>query len=283
VTAARHAQLWVLAGPSGSGRATALAALEGAGVQCTDGLPLGLLRGLAELALSGPVVVTLAIDPGLDGLADAVHDSGAGVVFLDADDRTLVRRLADSTRPHPFASAGPGLAAVSAEREVLGPLRAVADLVVDTTDLSPTELGRRVVAAVRPDGAAAASLTLTVSSFGFKYGPQVEADWIVDVRFLPNPFWVEELRPRTGLDADVAAYVMGTDDGPELVERLRELVTWVASRSEEHGRGRLHIALGCTGGRHRSVAVASALGERLAAQGLSVVVRHRDVERPDPR
>jgi UPF0042 nucleotide-binding protein len=275
--------LWLLAGPSGAGRATALAALERAGVTCTDGLPVALLGGLSRLRRAAPSVVTLAIEPGLDGLAEAVRDSGAGVLYLDADDSTLVRRLADSARPHPCASAGPGIAAVNAERDLLEPLRAVADAVVDTTDLLPDELGRRVLAIVRPATPAATPFAVTVSSFGFKYGPQVEADWVVDVRFLPNPFWVTELRPMTGLDADVSAYVMGTGDGHELVARLTELIGWVAERSEAHGRRRLHLALGCTGGRHRSVAVATALAQRLTASGVAVTVRHRDVDRPDPR
>jgi UPF0042 nucleotide-binding protein len=275
--------LWLLSGPSGAGRATALAALERAGVACTDGLPLALLGDLSRLRRDAPSVVTLAIETGLDGLAAAVRDSGASVLYLDADDRTLVRRLADSTRPHPCASAGPGVAAVNAERELLQPLRAVADTVVDTTDLLPDELGRQVVAIVRPATSAAAPFAVTISSFGFKYGPQVEADWVIDVRFLPNPFWVSELRPKTGLDADVAAYVMGSGDGPELVARLAALFGWVAARSQAHGRRRLHLALGCTGGRHRSVAVAVALAERLRAEAVEVTVRHRDVGRPDPR
>ena len=275
--------LWVLAGPSGSGRTTALAALERAGVSCTVARPVTLLGALGGLPRESACVVTLAVDPGVDGLADAVHDAGADVLYLDADDRTLVRRLAESTRPHPFAPAGPGIAAVNAEREALGPLRAVADTVIDTTDLQPDELGRRVVSVVRPGAAGAERFALTVSSFGFKYGPQVEADWVVDVRFLPNPFWVPELRPLTGLDAAVVDHVMGSGDGPQLVERLDELLAWTCARADEAGRRTLHVAIGCTGGRHRSVAVASALARRLGESGVPVTVRHRDVGRPDPR
>jgi UPF0042 nucleotide-binding protein len=279
----RPPALWVLAGPSGAGRATALAALERAGVACTDGLPVALLGSLASLPREAAAVTTLALGPEVDGLAEAVRTADVSVLYLDADDRTLVRRLADSSRPHPCAAAGPGIAAVSAERTLLGPLRAVADTVIDTTDLLPDELGARVVAVVRPDAPAAAAFAVTISSFGFKYGPQVEADWVVDVRFLPNPFWDAALRPLTGLDPAVVEHVMHSGDGPALVERLAELLGWAAARSAAHGRRTLHVALGCTGGRHRSVAVAAALAQRLAESGLSVALRHRDVDRPDPR
>lgn len=279
---AGHA-LWVLTGPSGSGRATALAALERAGVAVTDGLPVELLGSLAALPRDAVSVVTLALGPDVDGLAPAVRGAGANVLFLDADDPTLVRRLADSTRPHPFAGAGPGIAAVTAEREVLGPLRAVADAVIDTTGLLPDELGERVVAVVRPDADATERLAVTISSFGFKYGAQLEADWVIDVRFLPNPFWVAELRPLTGLDAAVVEHVMGSGEGPELVERLADLLAWVMAKAEDRGRRTLHIALGCTGGRHRSVTVAEALARRLSDDGAEITVRHRDVGRPDPR
>ena len=275
--------LWVLTGPSGSGRATALAALERAGVAVTEGLPVQLLGPLAALPRDEASVVTLALGPDVDGLAPAVQGAGASVLFLDADDRTLVRRLADSTRPHPFAGAGHGIAAVIAEREMLGPLRAAADAVIDTTDLLPDELGKRVIAVVRPDADVTGRLTITISSFGYKYGAQVEADWVVDVRFLPNPFWVAELRPLTGLDAAVVEYVMGSGDGPELVERLADLLGWVTAKAEARGRRTLHMAFGCTGGRHRSVTVAEALARRLADAGAEISVRHRDVGRPDPR
>ncbi|HET9050255.1 MAG TPA: RNase adapter RapZ [Candidatus Dormibacteraeota bacterium] len=271
--------LWLLAGPTGSGRHTALEALRRAGVPCTEELPAALLASLARLERAAPAVVTLAGggDPG------GVRESGVRVLFLDCDDRTLVRRISESTRPHPCADAGSGMAAVLAERERLGWLRAGADAVVDTSELTPADLARRVVSIVAGDGAAPTAFTVTVSSFGFKHGPQIEADWVVDARFLPNPFWVPELRPRTGLDADVAAYVMASTDGPELVARLADLLGWAAERARARGRRHLHLAVGCTGGRHRSVAVAVALGERLRAGGTAVAVAHRDVDRPDPR
>ena len=279
----RRGELWLVVSMSGAGRTTALDALRRAGVSCTDDLPPGLLAALAAQPRSGPEVVTVDARRG-EAVAALAPPAGVHVLFLDADDGTLARRLADSTAPHPCAGSGTGRAAVAAERELLSSLRAEAEVLIDTADLLPADLGRRVVEAVRPGtAAAAAGLSLTVSSFGFKYGPQVEADWVVDVRFLPNPFWEPELRPLTGLDASVAAYVMGTTAGPELVARLSDLVGWVAEQAEAQGRHRLHVAVGCTGGRHRSVAVAAALAERLAEGGRPATVRHRDVERPDPR
>ena len=275
--------LWLLTGPAGAGRHTAIAALRRAGVRCTEELPPALLGPLAGMERAVPAVVTVASGAVPDGVAAAARENGVRVLYLDADDRTLVRRIADSMQPHPCSDAGPGLAAVLAERELLGDLRAGADAVVDTTELRPEDLGRRVVAIVADEAVAPAAFTVTVSSFGFKHGPQIEADWVVDVRFLPNPFWVPELRPRTGLDPEVVAHVMSSGDGPELVERLAGLLGWTAGRSIAHGRRRLHVAVGCTGGRHRSVAVAAALGERLRQEGAAVTVLHRDVARPDPR
>jgi UPF0042 nucleotide-binding protein len=231
----------------------------------------------------GPAVVTVDARRG-DEVADLISPPDAHVLFLDADDGTLVRRLADSTAPHPCGAAGAGRAAVVAERALLAGLRSQAEVVVDTSELLPAELGRRVVEAVRPGGGESSSgrLAFTVSSFGFKYGSQPEADWVVDVRFLPNPFWVPELRPLTGLDPAVAAHVMASGEGSELVDRLGTLLSWVAASAEAHGRRRLHVAVGCTGGRHRSVAVACALAARLS-DGHEVTLRHRDVDRPDPR
>jgi UPF0042 nucleotide-binding protein len=184
------------------------------------------------------------------------------------------------------AEAGGIPAALAAERELLGGLRAIADVVVDTSELTPEELGHRVVEVVVPrtpslDGSA--GIICTVSSFGFKYGPPMEADWVVDARFLRNPFWEPELRPLTGLDAPVHDFVWNQPAAREFVDRLSALLTWTMERAAEAGRSRLHLAVGCTGGRHRSVVLACAIAARLEEEGLAVVLRHRDVERPDPR
>jgi UPF0042 nucleotide-binding protein len=276
--------VWVVSGLSGAGKATALAALVRAGVGTVDNLPAPLLE--AFVALPRERVTAVVVDARhTDGLRALERVSGASVLFLDARDEVLLRRLSESTHPHPVADAGSVPAAVAAEREVLGGLRSIADVVIDTSDLTPDELGRRVVEAVEPpaspDGREA--MVCTVSSFGFKYGPPVEADWVVDARFLRNPFWEPELRPLTGLDRAVHDFVWDQPDAREFVDRLAAVLTWTLGRASAAGRSRLHLAVGCTGGRHRSVVLASAIAARLDEEGIPVVLRHRDVERPDPR
>ena len=280
------APLWLLTGPTGAGVSTAIDALSRAGADCTDNLPLQLLGHVAALPRERPVVVTIDGRQG-DAVRTFVAPEGLHVLFLDADDASLARRLADTTAPHPFASAGNPRSAIAAEKSALASLRAGAEVVIDTSDLAADELRRRVIAAVVPDGqtAEADELVCSISSFGFKYGPQVEADWVIDVRFLPNPFWVPELRAKTGLDTEVSDFVLGGSDGDgtALVDRLTSMLGWVLERAQAHGRRRLHIAVGCTGGRHRSVVVAEELARRLDGAGHAVRLSHRDVERPDPR
>ncbi|HEV7465185.1 MAG TPA: RNase adapter RapZ [Candidatus Dormibacteraeota bacterium] len=275
-----QAPVWILTGLSGAGKATALAALERRGARCIDNLPVelaGALRGG-----EGPVVAVVDARQG-----EAVHGfvpaPGVRVLFLDARDEVLVRRLADSTRPHPCAGAGTGPAAVAAERRLLEAMRAAADVVVDSSALDAAGLGRRVVEAIAPEGGDAAGFAVSLSSFGFKYGPQLEADWVVDARMLRNPFWDPELRPLTGLDPAVRAHVLDHPPGAEFVDRLEQLLRWTMEAMAERRRTRLHVAVGCTGGRHRSVVVASELAGRLRGEGVTVALRHRDVERPDPR
>jgi UPF0042 nucleotide-binding protein len=272
--------VWILSGLSGAGKATALAALEGQGARCIDNLPAGLAGSLG--ADGGPVVAVVDARQG-EGLRGFVPAPGVRVLFLDARDDVLVRRLADSTRPHPCGREGTGPAAVAAERRLLEGMRAAADVVVDTSALDAAELGRRVVAAILPEGGASSDLVLTLSSFGFKYGPQPEADWVVDARLLSNPFWEPELRPLTGLDPAVRAHVLDHPPGAEFVERLATLLRWTVDHMAERRRTRLHVAVGCTGGRHRSVVVATELAGMLSGEGVQVSLRHRDVERPDPR
>jgi RNase adapter protein RapZ len=282
--AAARPRVWVVTGMSGAGKATAIAALARHGVETVDNLPAALLDAYIGLPRErrAAVVVDARDAEGLRAL-DRVPD--ASVIFLDARDDVLVRRLSESTHPHPLGHAGNVPTAMSAERELLGGLRSIADVVVDTSELTPEELGQRVVEAVQPpgDGDARGAVVCTVSSFGFKYGPPVEADWVVDARFLRNPFWEPDLRPLTGLDEPVHAFVWEQPEAREFVDRLAGLLTWTLDRASDAGRKRLHLAVGCTGGRHRSVVLACELAGRLSKEGVPVVLRHRDVDRPDLR
>ncbi len=273
---------WILTGMSGAGKATALRALEAAGVSCIDNLPVPLVAAFVAEPRSQPAVAVVDARragelAAFDGAADA------RVVFLDAPDSVLVRRLADSSRPHPCAAAGAGQAAVTAERALIAPLRAAADVVVDTGALGDAELSQRILDVVVPARDPGAGFRCVVSSFGFKYGPQLEADWVVDSRILPNPFWEPELRPLTGLDEPVRSFLLGKEESREFVGRTAGLLEWVIAAARRRDRVALHVAVGCTGGRHRSVVVAEELAAALTAAGVVVEVRHRDVHRPDPR
>jgi UPF0042 nucleotide-binding protein len=274
-------EAWVLTGQSGAGKATAARALEAAGVDVVDNLSLDLLHEWASAGRAHPAVAVVDARQGAV-IAGLIPPAGVRVLYLTAPDPVLLKRLAESTRPHPCGDAGGPAAAVRRERELLEGLRAAADSVIDTGELSPEELGRRVVELVAPAGGEH-PLRVVVSSFGYKFGSQVEADWVVDVRFLRNPFWDPELRPQTGLDAVVRDYVLADPHTEELCDRLSELLSWASTHYAAKGRRHLHVAVGCTGGRHRSVVVAEELARRLRAENLEVTVRHRDVGKPDPR
>lgn len=275
-------QTWIITGMSGAGKATALRALEAAGIAGVDNLPVSLIAAFTSTPRSSPTVAVVDSRRG-DELTDLEAVTGARVVFLDAPDSVLVRRLANSSRPHPCASAGAGQAAVSAERSLLVPLRAAADVVIDTGAMTEADLAERILEVVAPGRGEATAFRCTVSSFGFKYGPQAEADWVIDSRILPNPFWEPELRPLTGLDEPVRDFVMKHSESQELVERSAALLAWVIEAARRRERSALHVAVGCTGGRHRSVVIATELAARLEGGDISVDLRHRDVHRPDPR
>ena len=273
---------WILTGMSGAGKSVAVRALEAAGAGCVDNLPVHLLQAFALMHHEAPAVAVVDARRG-DELATLERVDGASVLFLDAPDAVLVRRLADSTRPHPCAAEGTGQAAVTTERAVLAPLRAAADVVIDSGALDDTELAARVLDTVLPQRGPGDAFRLTVSSFGFKFGPQSEADWLIDSRILANPFWEPDLRPLTGEDAAVRAFVLDRPETSVFLDRTASLLDWVIAQARARGRVVLHVAVGCTGGRHRSVVVATELSERLATDGVSVSLRHRDVHRPDPR
>jgi len=210
-------------------------------------------------------------------LAHGAHGRTASMVFLEASDEVLVRRQEAARRPHPLQGSGRLLDGVQRERSAVAELRADADLVIDTTTLNVHQLTSRVDEAF--GDAVTRRLKLTVISFGFKYGIPVDADFVADMRFLPNPYWIPELREGNGRDADVAAYVYSRDGAAEFLDGYVPLLDTVAHGYLREGKRFMRVAVGCTGGKHRSVAMAEEAGRRLEALGHDVRVVHRDLGR----
>ncbi len=284
----------VITGMSGAGRTTALHVLEDLSFYCVDNLPTPLLLEAVSLWREYPfmrrvgVGIDVRVRAFLDGADDAIRALRARgervtVIFLDAADEALVRRFSEARRPHPLAAESPGvelLSLIHAERERLGDLRGLADQVIDTTRLNVHELRRVLIDHFRSVDGASLRMQTRVTSFGFKYGVPVDADLVFDARFLANPHFVPELRPRSGRDPAVAGFVLGQPEGAEFLDALAGLVGPLLARYAREGKVVLTVAVGCTGGRHRSVALAEALGERLRAEAPGeVTVHHRDIDR----
>jgi UPF0042 nucleotide-binding protein len=278
--------LVVVTGMSGAGRSTALRALEDLGHFCVDNIPPALIPQLIELlakdgelmrAAFGVDVRTVGFLEGVDALVDVLSAGGHAVeiLFLECQDPELVRRFSETRRAHPLAPGGNLLAAIARERERLAPLRARAGLIIDTTGLTPHDLRRALVDYIARGGQRSHMVTRVVS-FGFKYGVPVDADLVFDLRYLSNPHFVPQLRPKTGLDREVAEFVMAAPEAKELLVDLSLLLGKLLPRYEREGKAYLTIALGCTGGKHRSVALAEALGAELRRAG-EIVVDHRDL------
>jgi UPF0042 nucleotide-binding protein len=217
----------------------------------------------------------------LEELDAAVHQlraSGSSVrtLFLEASDEVLVRRFEGTRRRHPLAQEAV-TEAIAQERERLEPIRALADVVVDTTDLNVNQLRERLIDLFTTDRAE--PMQISVMSFGFKHGVPLDVDNVFDVRFLPNPHWVDDLRPLTGLDEPVRAYVLGPPAAQEFLRRVDDLLGFLLPAYIKEGKSYLTVAVGCTGGRHRSVALVEELGARIAARGYDPVVYHRDLKR----
>lgn len=282
-----HLEVVLLTGMSGAGRSTASRALEDEGWFVVDNLPPSLLLQTIQL-LSAADVTRIAVVVDVRGgfffnqLTQAMEEiRSAGIdlriLFLEASDDVLVRRFESNRRPHPLQGAGRLSDGLHAERRVLADLRGDADLVIDTSSLSVHDLRRKVDAAFEDQ--AGVKLRATVMSFGFKYGLPVDADMVADVRFLPNPHWIPELRPQTGLDAPVSDYVTDQPAARAFLERYAGLIDLAADGYIVEGKRYVTIAVGCTGGKHRSVAMAENLAARLVKAGVETLVVHRDLGR----
>ena len=278
----------LVTGMSGAGRSTATRALEDMGWFVVDNLPPTLMINVVDYVLqrTGSHKVALVADVRGGQLFDELHESlsiikAAGhdlrVLFLEAGDEALIRRYESSRRPHPLQRDESLLGAVQRERELLRDLRADADIVIDTSNLNVHELRRSIENSFGDDEHYA--LRATIMSFGFKYGIPVDADLVADMRFLPNPYWDPELKELTGLDASVNDYVVGFPTAQEFLTKYAELLDIVEDGYLREGKRFLTIAMGCTGGKHRSVAMAENLSARLVKNGVEVRVVHRDLGR----
>ena len=282
----------IISGLSGAGKSKAASIMEDLDFFCVDNLPAPLIPKFAELGMAGSgeysrVVLVTDVRGGtnFDSLFQALDSLKAmqcsyRILFMDASDETIIKRYKESRRSHPLSEACDTLEeAISLERKMLAPLRNRAEYIIDTTNLSTAKLRGELRRLFARGGTAEGRMEVRVSSFGFKFGLPMEADLVFDVRFLPNPYYVAELRPRTGLDGAVRDYVFQGDTAEEFLGRLRELVLWLLPRYEEEGKTALVIAVGCTGGHHRSVAIAHALAEGRRTQGWPVSESHRDLGR----
>lgn len=284
----------VVAGMSGAGRTTVANTLEDLGWYVVDNLPPAMIPQMADLksvVAAGPDVSRIAlivgrtqwhdqIVPAIDELKQ--HATAVRIVYLEAEDDILIQRYEEKRRRHPMKSPTGVIAAVgdsiAAERVALDKVRAVADIVIDTAELNVHQLRDRVIELFAPDRGIH-GLVVTVVSFGFRYGLPRDADMVLDVRFLPNPHWIPELRPQTGQDAAVRDYLMEQDATGRFLHLTGDLLAFLLPQYVEEGKSYLTIAVGCTGGQHRSVAMAEAIGTRIAQHGFRPRVVHRDVVR----
>ena len=277
----------VVTGLSGAGRSQAAGSLEDLGWFVIDNLPASLIEKIAELAaVPGTSIDRVALVVGRAHQLDllpalrALRHTGhrLRILFLEASTSELVRRYGSTRRRHPLAGVGGVADAIERERALLEPLRAEADVVIDTSDLNIHQLKARLTElfAAAGDGS---PMQVRVTSFGFKHGVPVDVDMVLDCRFLPNPFWVEELRPLSGLDAPVREHVVGGELAQRFVDRVDDLLGLLLPAFEAEGKTYLTVAFGCTGGQHRSVALAEEVARRLRRRGVDPAVAHRDVER----
>jgi len=278
--------LVIITGMSGAGRRTAAHAMEDLGWYVVDNLPPGMLPSLTSyLDCEHIEKVAVVLDVRSRGDLEQIPtlfetiSTVAGspqILFIEAEDNQIVKRQESSRRPVPLQGTGTLLDGIRAERRMMSALRASADMVIDTSAITAHQLANRIVAAY---GADQPDLTVTVTSFGFKNGVPVDADMVFDVRFLPNPHWVPDLRPQTGLSTAVSGYVLSSPLAQDFLTEMDNLFHTVAAGYLTEGKRFVTLAIGCTGGKHRSVAIAEEFSSRLRAMGQAVAVIHRDLGR----
>ena len=281
----------IITGLSGAGKSRAADVLEDLEYYCVDNMPVALMPRFAELCLDAhgrydrvALVTDVRERDGFGELLSTLEELGemdctVRILYMDADVRTLVRRYKESRRPHPLAAPGISVEqAVKREEELLAPIKERADYVINSSQLTLGMLQNRLFALFAEAGKKR-ELEVTVMSFGYKHGIPLDADLVFDVRFLPNPFYVEELRPLSGLDRPVAEFVFSYPQTRQFMDMIVQMLDFLLPHYVEEGKVSLTIAIGCTGGRHRSVAIASALNDNLNAKGVSAVNINRDIEK----
>jgi RNase adapter protein RapZ len=281
----------VLTGLSGSGKSQAIRALEDLGYFCVDNLPVTLLPMLAELTLRAGSEISRAavvVDvregrllkdfPAIYRRLQGMRNLNPVLIFLEAEERALVRRFSETRRPHPLAPDRSAIEGIKEERTAMRAIRRLADHVVDTSKMTVHEL-RHVFTGVASGRAPGTQLVVTILSFGFKHGIPVDSDLLFDVRFLPNPHFVPALRPHTGRDREVVRFLDRSEATRDFKRHTLNLLKFLIPQYVNEGKSYLTIGIGCTGGRHRSVTLVEALRSRLEANGVRVLVRHRDVDR----
>jgi UPF0042 nucleotide-binding protein len=285
----RDTQIVIVTGLSGSGKSVAIKCFEDLGFYCIDNLPTLLLPTFAELCTQAGDIQRIAL--GIDirdrdfplsfpAQIDALRQAGFSceTLFLEARDDVLTRRYSETRRKHPLAAQVPVTEAIRLEREALAGLRAMADRIIDTSDYTVHQL-RTAVTSWYTTANHRRRMTVSVLSFGYKYGLPFNADLVFDVRFLPNPHFVEHLRAGSGNDQPVVAYVLASQVTQDFLKRCFEFIAFLLPHYEREGKAYLTIALGCTGGRHRSVAIANMLHQHLHEQGYQLTLTHRDLDK----
>lgn len=282
-------RLIVVSGQSGAGKSVALRVLEDLGYYCVDNLPVSLLTAFIQSVQGSQQNVAVSIDirnlpkePSLvqDVLDQLKQNNDVSMLFLDASKETLLKRYSETRRIHPLSlsQSKPSLAqAIELEKQLLGPLKEQADLLLDSSNQSLHELSETV--RMRIEGRERKDLVMVFQSFGFKYGLPTDADYVFDVRFLPNPHWEPDLRPLTGLDAPIKSFLEGHSEVMELKQQIQKLFEYWLPMLEKNNRSYLTIAIGCTGGKHRSVYLTQQLGEYFAQLGHQVQLRHTSLEK----
>ncbi len=281
------ARLLIVTGMSGAGKSSVLDALEDMGWDCVDNLPATLLQAFVhaerEVRRTMPIAVGMDVrSRGFDvstlpGLVRAIEGVSPEILYVDCAGAELIRRYGETRRRHPLAPDRPAEDGIAREREMTAPLRLTADAVIDTTDLKPADLREELR---RRYGSDRDEPVLTIASFGFARGVSRTADLVFDMRFIDNPHWIEELRPLTGMDLPVRDHVVADPAWGATMERIEALLADLIPRYWAAGKTYLTVAFGCTGGRHRSVAAAVEMTERLRGRGFSPMIRHRDLATP---